>query len=178
MPQPTLEDHDNMPDIIGSTDFRLTFTRIPGSLGIDLEKFSLNCTQAVIPGITINKMEQRFAGGHKLNYGATSTYSGTMACNFLERVDAQSIVALHEWCQFVRGTSSGTAGGRKREYAVVGRLEIFDGMGNVAMELTIHNIFPQEFPETQLDSTSDAQQLQYAISFNYDWWKVTGRSLR
>ncbi len=178
MGKPTLEQHDNMPDILGSSDFRFTFSRIPGSLGIDLEKFSLNCTQAVIPGITINKMEQRFAGGHKLNYGATSTFSGMMAMNFLERVDSQTVLAMRAWLEFIRGTSSANSGGYKKDYAVVGRLEIFDGPGNVAMEITCHNVFPQEFPEVQLDSTSEAQQIQYPISFNYDWWKVTGQAMR
>lgn len=178
MPKPTLEQHDNMPDILGVTDFRLTFSRVPGNLGIDLEKFALNCTQAVIPGITINKMEQRFAGGHKLNYGATSTFSGTAALNFLERVDGQTVIAMRNWLEFVRGTSSGSAGGYKKDYAVVGRLDVYDGAGAVAMEITLHNMFLQEFPETQLDSTSEAQQMQYPISFNYDWWKVTGIPLR
>lgn len=173
MGKPTLEQHDSMPDILGSTDFRFTFSRVPGSLGIDLEKFALNCTQAVIPGITINKMEQRFAGGHKLNYGATSTFSGVAAMNFLERADSQTIKAMRTWLEAVRGTSSGNSIGYKKDYAVVGRLEIFDSPGNTAMELTLHNVFPQEFPEVQLDSTTEAQQIQYPISFNYDWWKVT-----
>lgn len=169
----TLDQMDNMPDIIGSTDFRFTFSRIPGALGIDLEKVAMNCTQAVIPGLTINKAEQRFAGAHKLNYAMTSTYAGTMAMQFLERVDAQTIIWMRQWLEFIRGTESGNAKGYKKDYAVVGRLEIFDATGKTAMEITLHNVFIQEFPETQVDAQSENQQVLYAVSFNYDWWKVT-----
>lgn len=178
MAKPTLDQHDSMPDLLGSTDFRFSFSRIPGALGIDLERFSLNCTQAVIPGLTLNKMEQRFAGGHKLNYGATSTFAGTMAANFVERVNGETVQAMRSWLEFCRGTATGNASGYKRDYAVFGRLEIFDPTGATAMEIITHNVFPTEFSEAQFDSTSDAQQVQYPITFNFDWWRVDSVPLR
>jgi hypothetical protein len=177
MTKATLEQQDNMPDPLGSTDFRLTFSSIPGSPNVDIERIALNCTQAVIPGITINKFEQRFAGGHKLNYGMTVTHAGVAAMNFIERVDGEMIRLMRRWQEFIRGTRTGNAGGYKRDYAVTGRLEVLDPTDRVALEITLHNMFIQEFPEVQLDTTSDAQGIQLPISFNYDWWKVTGQEL-
>lgn len=178
MPKPSLFQHDAMPDVLGSTDFRLTFSRVPGALGIDLQKIALNCTQAVIPGITVNKIEQRFAGGHKLNYGATLTHAGTAAMQFVERVDSQTLIMLKSWQEFVRGTKSGNSGGYKADYAVTGRLEIFDGPGKVASEILIRNMFIGELPETQYDATSEAQAVLYQATFSYDWWELVGQELR
>ena len=178
MAKPTLDEHDHMPDIVGSSDFRLSFSNVPGSLGIDISKVALNITQAVIPGLTINPVEQRFAGGHKLKYAMTATPgSGTAAIQFIERVDAQSIILLTNWFKFVRGIRSGNAQGYKHDYAVTGRLEVFDGPGKVVMEILYRNMFIQEFPEVTLDSTSEAQQILYAASFSYDWWELVGQDL-
>jgi hypothetical protein len=178
VPKATLDQLDNMPDPLMVSDFKLTFANVPGSPGLDIERdVSLNCTQFVIPGITVNKFEQRFAGGHKLNYGATITHAGTAAAQFIERVDASALAWLRPWQEFVRGTRSGSSGGYKKDYSTTGRLEVFDGTGRTAIEITIHNMWPQELPELQFDTTSDAQGALWMVPFSYDWWQVTGQSL-
>lgn len=174
MGKATLEEQVNMPDVVGTADFRLTFAEVPGSLGIDLEKVSLNCTQAIIPGITINKVEQRFSGGHKLNYGMSSTYSGTMAIQFIERTDAQTIIWMKKWQEFIRGTKTANAQGYKKDYSVLAKLEVYDLTGAVAIEISIYGAFIQEIPETNFDVTSDAQDWLLASTFSYDFWEVSG----
>lgn len=178
MPRATLDAQDNMPDPLTVEGFRLTLANVPGSPGLDIERnVALNCTQFVIPGITINKFEQRFPGGHKLNYGTTITHAGTAAAQFIERVDASVLAWLRPWQEFVRGTRSGSSGGYKKDYSTTGRMEVFDTTGRTAIEITVHNMFPGEFPESSFDTTSDGQGLLYTVPFSYDWWEVTGQSL-
>lgn len=174
MPKPNLEFQDSLPDILGSVDYRLTFSNVPGTLGLDMERLAYDCTQAVIPGTMLNRIEQRFPGGHKLNFVASSTYQGTCALQFVERSDGKNIRMMRRWHEFCRGTRTGNAQGYKKDYAVTGRLEVFDGPGNTAMEIMIRNMFIQEFPETQLDSSSDAQPVLYVTTFSYDWWEIDG----
>ena len=174
MAKPGLEYQDSLPDVLGSIDYRLTFSDIPGTPGLDMERLVYDCTQAVIPGTMLNRIEQRFAGGHKLNFVASSTFSGTAAIQFIERSDGKLIRMMRRWHEFCRGTRTGNAQGYKRDYAVTGRLEVLDGPGNTVMDVKIRNMFPQEFPETQLDSSSEAQPILYVVSFSYDWWEIDG----
>lgn len=126
---------------------------------------ALRCQQIVVPEEMIEPMLLQIHG-MEFSYRGRRTYDKAIGASFVEFTDAQAGQSLRSWMQQIAGGESHN-GVSKRQYAVLGTLNIFDQSGNTALSYELDNAWPQQIPQVQLDG-SNATQFIMQCTFTFD----------
>lgn len=126
---------------------------------------ALRCQQVVVPEEMIEPMLLQIHG-MEFSYRGRRTYDKAIGASFVEFADAKAGQSLRSWMQNIVGGESHN-GQSKRQYAILGTLNVFDQSGNIALAYTLDNCWPNQIPQVQLDG-SNAAPFIMQTTFTFD----------
>ena len=154
----------SLPDVADAVSFNILFGTIPGTG--DTKHLSLKCQTISIPGFS-NERITTTLHGHSVNFRGRKMYPQTLATQFVETSNLETIKAIRNWHEIIAGSNSNNSVGYKSDYSIDVLLEVYDTTGRVADEHLIEAFFPNDVSDTALSGESSAAMTQ-SITFSYD----------
>ena len=174
----TLQESRGVGDILDMSNYRFEIGQMPG--GGNDSQLSIQCTQAIYPGVQNETYPVVFPGGHELTFRGRKVFPKTLSITYVETVRMNVNTVFGRWLEFICGTDSGTSRGYKYSgdqqgggYTVDGaKLTIFDIVGNVSDVVTWYGLQPTDKPDVNMDSSSTGAWT-VSVTMAYDFYYST-----
>ncbi len=132
----------------------------------------IRCRSAVIPGRSTEVITSDFMG-MKQYFPSRPSFPGSFGVTYEETEDQRIRKAMEEWQQKIYNTESGgSTRPFKRQLTRNITLLMYQGDGEpLEKKVQFMNAWPIDVPDVAL-SYSDAGQVTYSVTFQYDFWKL------
>lgn len=153
-----------VPDALDQVAFELLLGVVP--LAGDSRHLTLKCQSVPIPGFS----NERFTvntHGHALNFRGRKMYPQTLAVQFYEDSNLDTLKALRIWHEYIAGTESNNSQDYRDGYTITAGLNVYDTTGAVAGTHAFEHFFPQDISDANLSGESSAS-VPISATFSYD----------
>jgi hypothetical protein len=154
-----------------SFSFELIFPIMP--TGTELkhnEEFVLNIYETVIPGVTLDMLEQRWQGG-KTNRASGELTFEPWNVNFAVDSDFKNWQSIFNWFMFVNNNKDKYIDLHKN-YSVDATLKVFNNFQEQKFSLFFVDVWPMSIGEIQFTYRDGEQILDSQVSFIYDRYEI------
>jgi len=165
MARSSIQEFRQLKDPLLSYNFDLLLPNIPG--GGSSRELKISCQGTSIPGTSVDQVTVGLHGVY-LNYMGMQRWSQRLDASFYETRDLDTRTAFLNWIQFARSTiqNSGTL---KANYAVTGKLYLYNDIPQVTRTINLYGLFPLVFNDSQMEGVGPASPISQSVSFAYDY---------
>ena len=151
--------------------FELVFPLIPEQSELRAaEEFVLNIYETVIPGVTMDMVEQNWQGG-KTNRATGALTFEPLNVNFMVDSEFKNWQLIFNWFMFINNNKDKYIDTQKN-YATDATLRIVDNFQAQKFSLFFVDIWPTSMGEVTMNYREGEMKLETQVSFTYDRFEI------